>query len=509
MRPSSPGSTTPVSARGVPFGPRMRRSWSSSPMFFTCSRSRPAGIDRRLAVKRNSSANVSTRAGGAGATIGGGTASAIIVSDHIDANRPSREPSVRVLFGNCECARAACSVPGVSSPLPLAQRSTDAADAGAAFDVGIAGAGQLARMTCLAAWPLGLRVAVLGTPTEPAAAMAAGLVEGDWRDAGAVAALGRVSGVVTLENEFVDAAALAAVQATGTPVRPDPAVLARVQDKALQKALLHDAGLPTAPFVVATHPRELAAAGRDLGWPLMLKARRLGYDGYGNATCADEAESVAAFARLDAGDGVLVEGMVAFAAELAAMVARSPSGGVACYPVVETVQRDHVCHEVIAPAPIAHDALGRAREVSLAAAAAADGLGVTGVEMFLGGGGEIMVNELAPRPHNSGHYSIEACETSQFENHLRGVLDLPLGDVGMRAPAAAMVNLLGSAAGPSRPDIAAALAVEGAHLHLYDKAEVRPGRKMGHVNLVGGTEKEQRQILEDIDRQWAHRVSGH
>jgi 5-(carboxyamino)imidazole ribonucleotide synthase len=354
------------------------------------------------------------------------------------------------------------------------------------FDVGIAGAGQLARMTCLAAWPLGLRVIVLGHAGEPAAPMAAEVLEGDWRDAAAVRALGSRSAVVTLENEFVDASALASVQAAGTPVRPNPAALARVQDKALQKELLRGAGLPTAPFVVVEHPRELAAAGRDLGWPLMLKARRLGYDGYGNATCADEEQARAAMARLDAGEGVLVEAMVGFERELAAMVARAPGGAEACYPVVETVQRDHVCHEVVAPAPIATDARWRAREVSLAAARAAQGLGVTGVEMFLSPAGEVLVNELAPRPHNSGHYSIEACETSQFENHLRGVLDLPLGDVRMRSPAAAMVNLLGTSTGAARPDTAAALAVEGAHLHLYDKAEVRPGRKMGHVTALAG-----------------------
>jgi 5-(carboxyamino)imidazole ribonucleotide synthase len=155
--------------------------------------------------------------------------------------------------------------------------------------------------------------------------------------------------------------------------------------------------------------------------------------------------------------------------------------------VVETVQRDHVCHEVVAPAPILAEARDRAAEVALAAAAAARGLGVTGVERFLVPGGGVLVNELAPRPHHSGHYTIEASETSQFENHLRGVLDLPLGEVGMRAPAAAMVNLLGSRAGPSRPDVRAALAVEGAHLHLYDKAQVRVGRKMGHVTALGPT----------------------
>lgn len=372
--------------------------------------------------------------------------------------------------------------------MPVAQpATTPAARAARPFDVGIAGAGQLARMTCLAAWPLGLRVAVLGAPGEPAVPMAAGLVEGDWHDAAAVGRLGAACGVVTLENEFVDAAALAAVAAAGTPVRPDPGALASVQDKALQKQLLRSAGLPTAPFLLVEGPGDLASAGRDLGWPLMLKARRLGYDGYGNATCADEDEAREALARLDAGDGVLAEGLVAFERELAVMVARSPSGGEAAYPVVETVQANHVCHEVVAPAPIDAGASARAAEVARAAAAAAEGLGVTGVEMFLEPGGAVLVNELAPRPHNSGHYTIEAAETSQFENHLRGVLDLPLGDVSLRAPAAAMVNLLGSRTGPADPRVAEPLAVPGAHLHLYDKAEVRPGRKMGHVTALGAT----------------------
>jgi 5-(carboxyamino)imidazole ribonucleotide synthase len=141
----------------------------------------------------------------------------------------------------------------------------------------------------------------------------------------------------------------------------------------------------------------------------------------------------------------------------------------------------------VAPAPVARWVLDLAAATARAAAAAGRGLGVMGVEMFLMESGQVLINELAPRPHNSGHYTIEACETSQFENHLRGVLDMPLGDVTMRAPVAAMVNLLGTHAGPARPERAAALAVEGAHLHLYDKAEVRPGRKMGHVTALGGT----------------------
>ncbi len=354
------------------------------------------------------------------------------------------------------------------------------------YQVGIAGAGQLARMTCLAAWPLGLRVGVLGAPDEPAAPMAAGLVEGHWDDPPSVRALGRAADVVTLENEFVEAEVLAEVEAAGTPVRPAADALATVQDKLLQKEMLRNAGLPVSEFLLLEHPEKIAAAGRDLGWPLVLKARRRGYDGYGNATCDGAEEAAEALRRLNLGDGVLAERYVPFAKELAAMIARSPGGEVAAYPVVETVQRDHVCHVVVAPAPIPEPLRALAREVALAAAEAAQGVGVTGVEMFLGQDGEVLVNELAPRPHNSGHYTIEACETSQFENHLRGVLGLPLGPPQLRAPAAAMVNLLGSARGPSLPRTADALAVPGAHLHLYDKLEVRPGRKMGHVTALGG-----------------------
>jgi 5-(carboxyamino)imidazole ribonucleotide synthase len=354
--------------------------------------------------------------------------------------------------------------------------------------VGIAGAGQLARMTCLAAWPLGIRVAVLGAADEPAAPMAAGVVEGDWHDAAAVARLGAACAVVTLENEFVDARHLAAVQAAGTPVRPDAARLARVQDKALQKTALSEAGIPVAPFVVPDSGRDLAAAGRDLGWPLVLKSRTLGYDGYGNATCETPEEAQAAFGPLaERGGGVLAEAFVPFERELAVMVAQAASSAPVPYPVVETVQRDHVLRELLTPAPISADARAEATRIALAAAAALGGAGVTGVEMFLAPGPRILVNELAPRPHNSGHYSIEACETSQFENHLRGVLDLPLGPADLRSPAAALVNLLGEHAGPAHPDLSAALAVGGAHVHLYGKREVRVRRKMGHVTTLGAT----------------------
>jgi 5-(carboxyamino)imidazole ribonucleotide synthase len=373
-------------------------------------------------------------------------------------------------------------------PSPVSvTKPLDGARSDRQYDVGIAGAGQLARMTCLAAWPLGIRVAVLGSADEPAAAMAAGLVEGDWRDAAAVARLGAVAGVVTLENEFVDAAALAAVEAAGTLVRPDSAAVAAVQDKALQKELLRDHGLPVPRYAVAEAKAELDSIGRDLGWPLVMKARKLGYDGYGNATCATPAEAAAAFDRLDRGDGVLVEEFVPFERELAVIVARRPGGETLPYPVTETRQRDHVCHEVLVPAPIDPGEAEHAEDIAVAAAAAAQAVGVMGVELFALPGGRALVNELAPRPHNSGHYTIEACQTSQFENHLRGVLDLPLGSVELRSQSAVMVNLLGTRDGDAHPRIAGALAVPGAHLHLYGKREVRVRRKMGHITALGGT----------------------
>ncbi len=361
-------------------------------------------------------------------------------------------------------------------------------DSSPVYDVGIAGAGQLARMTALAAWPLGIRVAVLGMPGEPAVGPSAGLVQGDWHDADAVARIGRQVSVLTLENEFVDAGHLARVVAEGTPVRPDPDRVRVVQDKALQKQCLLDAGLPVAAFVVPDGPGDLEAAGRDLGWPLMLKSRGLGYDGYGNATCRDLDEAREAFPRL-AGrrGGVLVEAFVQFERELAVMVARRHGGGDAVYPVVETRQRDHVLRELLCPAPVDPGVHDEAKRVARAAAEAAGGAGVTGVEMFQTADRRILVNELAPRPHNSGHHTIEACVTSQFENHLRGVLGLPLGSTALIAPGAALVNLLGERDGPSAPDISEAVAVPGAHVHLYGKADVRVRRKMGHVTALGAS----------------------
>jgi 5-(carboxyamino)imidazole ribonucleotide synthase len=279
-------------------------------------------------------------------------------------------------------------------------------------------------------------------------------------------------------------------------VLPSPACIQVVQDKLLQKQALARAELPVPPFREVGDPSELIAAADELGWPLMLKARRDGYDGHGNLVVRDAAHAESACRQLGGPDRALyAEAFVDYERELAALVVRGSDGNLAQYPVVETRQdpRLHICREVIAPAPdVPPEVADRAARIARGAVEAVDGVGAFGVELFLLHDGQVCINELAPRPHNSAHYSIEACWTSQFANHVRAVTGLPLGDPGQRQPAAAMVNLLGSRTAPPRiDDLSAALSVDsGAFVHLYAKAANRPGRKMGHVTAVGDSPTE-------------------
>ncbi|HUG14287.1 MAG TPA: ATP-grasp domain-containing protein, partial [Thermomicrobiales bacterium] len=222
---------------------------------------------------------------------------------------------------------------------------------------------------------------------------------------------------------------------------------------------------------------------------LLLKTRRDGYDGYGNTLVQEPDDAAKACSALGwPARGLLAEAFVTFKRELAVIIVRGQDGEEVVYPIVETQQdpERHICRVVLAPAPILGEIAARTSELAAKAVRAVGGVGTFGVEVFQLADGSVVVNELAPRPHNSGHYSIEACVTSQFANHMRAVLGLPLGDPAMRAPAAVMVNLLGSGGAlPGRVQLAAALAVPGTHLHLYGKSESRPGRKMGHVTATG------------------------
>lgn len=359
--------------------------------------------------------------------------------------------------------------------------------------VGILGGGQLARMTLQAATSLGFEVAIFEREADsPAGRLTKLEVSGPWESPRLRRRFAALSDVITLESEFVEPSMLRALTRMGTPVRPGAETLELIGDKFRQKEHLAAAGaLPLTPFRAVATPAEVAQAGADWGWPIVLKARRLAYDGYGNALVHGPDEIAVAWARLRApARTVYVEGFVRFRRELAVMVARSTTGATAVYPVVETVQGEsaQICQVVRAPATTSPDTARRAIEVARRATEAIDAVGVVGVELFETDDGELLVNELAPRPHNSGHYTIEGCVTSQFENHLRAILGLPLGDTTLVAPAAVMVNVLGER--PVRTesiDLTAALAVPGAHLHIYGKRQSRPGRKMGHVTALGPT----------------------
>jgi 5-(carboxyamino)imidazole ribonucleotide synthase len=360
--------------------------------------------------------------------------------------------------------------------------------------LGILGGGQLGRMTLQAASALGLDIVIAERfPDSPAARLTSQSVvfERGWGDAAALDRLASLAPVVTLENEFVDWRVLQSLESRDVRVLPSPACVGVVQDKLLQKQALARAELPVPLFCEVADPAGLIAAAQELGWPLMLKARRDGYDGRGNIVVRDASAAEAAFAKLGWPERELfAEAFVEFDRELASLVVRGQDGQVAHYPVVETRQDPtlHICREVLAPAALPDDVAQHAAAVARGAVEAVGGVGAFGVELFLLPDRQVCINELAPRPHNSAHYTIEACWSSQFDNHVRAVLGLPLGDPSLRSPAAAMVNLLGTCSGPMLDDdLAAALAEPRAFVHPYGKVENRPGRKMGHVTALGAT----------------------
>ena len=358
-----------------------------------------------------------------------------------------------------------------------------------ALRVGVVGGGQLARMMIAPAVELGVELRVLAEEPGMAASLAATAV-GDYRDADTVLAFAREVDVVTFDHEHVPQDVLAALIAAGIPVHPGPDALRFAQDKLLMRARLQELGMPQPDWAAVANADELQAFIDDHGGRAVVKTPRGGYDGKGVRVVSAGTEADDWFATLaeDAhGGALLAEELVDFTRELAQQVARRPSGEVRAYPVVETVQRDGVCAEVIAPAPHSGERLPQV--AAGIGVAIAEGLGVTGmlaVELFQTTDERLLVNELAMRPHNSGHWSQEGAVTGQFEQHLRAVLDLPLGDTAPVAGWAVMVNILGGPVDGALDDRFGAAMAEHpqAKVHTYGKAP-RPGRKVGHVNVVG------------------------
>ncbi|WP_329522422.1 5-(carboxyamino)imidazole ribonucleotide synthase [Spirillospora sp. NBC_01491] len=356
--------------------------------------------------------------------------------------------------------------------------------------VGMAGGGQLARMTQQAAIALGVSLRVLaGSADDSAARVCADVVVGDDASLDDLLTFAKGCDVVTFDHEHVPGPHIRALEEAGVPARPGAAALLHAQDKLVMRERLTELGAPCpahAPVPAAEPLEFLEAFAREHGRPLVLKATRGGYDGKGVWLLDDLDDASALIARLAAeGVGLMVEEHVPFRRELAAVVARSPYGQGAAYPVVETVQEDGICVEVLAPAPGL--APGRAAEAQRLALDIAEKLGVTGllaVELFETETG-LLVNELAMRPHNSGHWTIEGSRTSQFEQHLRAVLDLPLGSTEPTARHTVMANVLGGDDPDLYPRYIHVMAHDPAvKVHFYGK-DVRPGRKIGHVTACG------------------------
>jgi 5-(carboxyamino)imidazole ribonucleotide synthase len=348
--------------------------------------------------------------------------------------------------------------------------------------VGVVGGGQLARMMAGPALELGITLRVLArNATESAARVVPGVEIGDENDLAALRRFAEGCDVVTFDHEHVPTEHLRALVAEGVVVHPGPDALVHAQDKTVMRTRLTELGIPCPRWRTVDDVTGLVAFAEEVGWPVVLKTPRGGYDGKGVRVVATPLDAAGWFAS---GQLLLAEEQVAFTRELAVLVARSPHGQAAVYPVVETVQVDGVCREVLAPADIRPDHALAAQQAALRIAAGLDVTGVLAVEMFDTAAG-VLVNELAMRPHNSGHWTIEGARTSQFEQHLRAVLDLPLGDTRMTAPRAAMSNVLGGDVARMYGGYLHCMAHDaGVRIHMYGK-DVRPGRKLGHVTTVG------------------------
>jgi len=356
--------------------------------------------------------------------------------------------------------------------------------------VGMVGAGQLARMTCQAAIGLGIGLRVLAaSPDDSAAQVWAGTQVADYRSLDDLLAFAAGCDVLTFDHEHVPGRHLAALDDAGVTIRPDAAAVLLTQDKLVMRKRLTGLGVACPRFAAVA---DLADVEEFAGgtWPVVLKAISGGYDGRGVWVCESAAEAATVLARGQAlADGAglafMAEEYVEFERELAVLAARSPHRQGAVYPVVQTVQRDGICREVIAPAPgLARGRAAQAQELALRLAAELGVTGLLAVELFETPAG-LLVNELAMRPHNCGHWTIEGARTSQFEQHLRAVLDLPLGSPSLAAPATVMANVLGGDDADIYDRYIHVMAADpGVKVHMYGKP-VRPGRKIGHVTVAG------------------------
>ncbi|MCF8265522.1 MAG: 5-(carboxyamino)imidazole ribonucleotide synthase, partial [Melioribacteraceae bacterium] len=355
------------------------------------------------------------------------------------------------------------------------------------FNIGILGGGQLARMSAFPAQRLGFDITILEKiETSPAGQIATNEFVGWIEENEILEDFVKNCDIVTLENEFVDSDRLKLIESFGKKVVPGPETIRLIQDKFVQKTTLELNKIPVPKFVEIHSNSEYNDISKLLGEAFILKSRKMGYDGYGNAFVKNEDDFRTALIQLNERHSqVMAEELISFSKELAIMIVRTEKEIIA-YPVVETIQKNHICHTVIAPAQIEDNLARELEAVAINCVKAVNGYGIYGIEFFLDTKGKILVNEMAPRPHNSGHYTIDACLTSQFENHIRAVMNLPLGSPQMVSRYAIMINILGKKNGSGiLRNYGPILDYKNLKLHLYGKHDSRIGRKMGHVTILG------------------------
>ncbi len=360
--------------------------------------------------------------------------------------------------------------------------------------LGILGGGQLAKMLALSAYRLGLNVAIIDKEAgTPAGDMTKLEFTKGWENSSELDKFIEVSDIVTLENEFIAPEILEYI-AQKRQVFPSAKTMRLIQDKFIQKSVFAENNIELPDFNAIASIEDMLAFGKKYSYPFIVKTRTLGYDGYGNFTIYSESDCKTAFDKFQKPDvkrDLMAERFIDFQAELAVMVARNKQGEIAVYPCVESIQKNHICHKIIAPARISKELANKAKEIAVKCVKVIDGVGVFGVELFLTKDNRILINEIAPRPHNSGHYTIEACYTSQYENAIRAILGLPLGSTDMLLNGACMINILGEKNGSSIPvDITKSLENGKTSLHLYNKKQSRVGRKIGHVTAVANSVEE-------------------
>lgn len=353
--------------------------------------------------------------------------------------------------------------------------------------IGILGGGQLARMLIESSYKFGFDFKILANEEDsPAGMITRYFQKGDFNNENDLIEFSKDCDVITLENEFIDYKKIEALEKTNKKVHPCSKIIKLVQDKLFQKDTLKNAGIPVADFLKIESKVDVIKFAQANNYPVILKSRTMGYDGKGNYNIRSEKDIDEGISSLKTRGELMCERFIDFEKEIAVQAARNQKGEIEIFPVVETIQKNHICHIVRASKNLFDKKIvDEVNGITKKILEQLNYTGVIGIEMFLTKDNEILVNELAPRVHNSGHYTIEGCYTSQFENHIRAILNLPLGNTNMTSESAVMINILGEKEGEAdMEDLSGILKHEKTYVHNYRKKKSLPGRKMGHITVL-------------------------